>query len=74
MRDRFESMLTRTEVAARLRIDPSTVDRMTARGELRTHRVGRFPRYLWSEILADTEQVPVDEQVRVALLHATGRP
>lgn len=61
-------MLTRQEVAARLRVTPKTVDRMTLRGELRVHRVGRFPRYLWREVLEDTAEPTVDERVRRAVV------
>lgn len=55
----METMLTRTELAERLRVTVRTVERMTARGEIRVHRVGRDPRYLWSEVVQDTEERPV---------------
>jgi len=58
-----EPMLTRKEAAARLKVAVLTLDRMTARGEVRVHRVGRCPRYLWSELVEDTrEESMVDEQ------------
>lgn len=61
-------MLTRNEVAALLQVAPGTVDRMTKRGEIRVHRAGRCPRYVWAEVLADTTPVSINERVRQALL------
>jgi|CXWL01.1.fsa_nt_gi excisionase family DNA binding protein len=68
MEHQTEELLTRMELAARLKVAPKTIDRMTRRGELRVHRVGRAPRYAWAEVLADTAQATVQEKVRVALL------
>lgn len=70
MLDPTAGMLTVKEVAALLRCHPKTVERMTARGELRVHRLGRAPRYLWSEVVADTrERIPTPGQA----LWAVGR-
>lgn len=49
-------MLTRRELAARLRVSVMTVDRMMANGSIRVHRIGRDPRFLWSEVVKDTEE------------------
>ena len=68
MEHQTDELLTRMELAARLKASPKTIDRMTRRGELRVHRVGRSPRYDWAEVLADTAQATVQEKVRVALL------
>ncbi len=54
-----ERMLSRRELAERLGVSMDTVDRMVARRELRVHRVGKAPRFLWSEIVQDTAEQPV---------------
>lgn len=55
----MERMLTRTELAEQLGVTTRSVDRMVARGQIRVHRVGHDPRFLWSEILEDTKETPV---------------
>ncbi len=67
--DSTERMLSRTQAAERLAVSPFTLDRMAARGEVRVHRVGRYPRYLWSELVEDTrEQLPeVERELRRVL-------
>lgn len=54
-----ERMLSPRELAAQLHVSLATVNRMVARGELRVHRVGKAPRFLWSEIVEDTAEEPV---------------
>jgi excisionase family DNA binding protein len=55
----MERMLTRRELAERLGVSVDTVDRETAKGAFRVHRIGTVPKYLWSEIVKDTEEQPV---------------
>ncbi|MDE2440873.1 MAG: helix-turn-helix domain-containing protein [Betaproteobacteria bacterium] len=55
----MDRLLTRQELAERLGVSAQTVDRMAARGDIRVHRVGKAPRFLWSEILQDTAEQPV---------------
>lgn len=52
----MERLLTRHQLALQLGVSANTVDRMAARGELRVHRIGKAPRYRWSEVLTDTEE------------------
>lgn len=62
----MEPMLTRQELAARLHVSVDTVDRETAKGTWRVHRVGRSPRYVWSEIVADTAEASMTDGAAVA--------
>lgn len=55
----MERMLTRRELAERLGVSVDTVDRETAKGVFRVHRIGKAPKYLWSEIVQDTAEQPV---------------
>lgn len=52
-------LLSRQEAAQALGVSIDTLDRLTARGEVRVHRVGRAPKYLWTELLKDTEAQPL---------------
>ena len=56
-----ERMLTRRELAERLHVTVKTVGKMMARGELRVHRVGADPRFLWSEVVEDTREVSMSD-------------
>lgn len=51
--------MSRQEAAQALGVSIDTLDRLTARGEIRVHRVGRAPKYLWEELLKDTETQPL---------------
>ena len=44
-------VLTRAELADRLRISEDQVDLMRKRGEIPSFRIGRLPRFLWHEVL-----------------------
>ena len=57
-----EKMLSRKEAAQRLGVSPFTLDRMAARGEVRVHRVGRYPRYLWAELVEDTREESMSDE------------
>ena len=57
----MEHLLTRRELAERLGVSIDTVDRETARGKFRVHRIGKAPKYLWSEILEDTREVSMSD-------------
>ena len=46
-------ILTAEEVAVRLRVRPSWVYFAARDGRLRSHRVGRYRRFIWEEVAED---------------------
>lgn len=46
-------ILTAEEVAQRLRVRPSWVRYAAADGRIRSHRVGRYLRFIWAEVEED---------------------
>lgn len=46
-------IMTPEEVAERLRVKPSWVRYAAADGRLRSHMVGRYRRFIWSEVEED---------------------
>lgn len=71
-----EPYLTPRELAALLKVSVDTVRRLQLRGTIRVHRVGRWPRYLYSEVRQDTAEVSLVDQRSVdrALYRVALRP
>lgn len=62
-------LLTPKELALRLKITVITVCRLTQKGQLPVHRIGRLPRYDWQEILEATK----DERLQQMLMKVVNR-
>ena len=50
-------LLTQQEVAERLKVPMTWIYRQVSMGRLRCHKVGKYSRFYWSEILEDLEKM-----------------
>ena len=57
MNEQENQLLTMDEAAERLRVPKSWVYAQVSLGKLRVHKVGKYSRFYWHEILEDLEKM-----------------